>query len=151
MKNTILKLAGRVIAAVLLVACLAFAERPAQGQLREVGTMTISGGIRWTPHPETNIVEYRIYLATNSVPTNFVHAATVTTNQWPGDATKAIHGQRALYVTAVNNANLESDPGEIVLVTFRAGVPVPVSGIQIYTLLTLAATNALPPAPPMPQ
>lgn len=117
------------------------------GQLRELGSLTITNGITWDANPETNVIAYRVYVAPSALATNFVQVATVTTNQWPGDATKAINGQRALYVTAVNDAALESEPSEIVLVTFRAGIPVPPRNLQLYSILTLAATNALPPLP----
>lgn len=120
----------------------------ADAQFRELGTITVNSGLLWT-NP-TNAVTNHIYIAET---TNFLRYATVTTNRWPGDATKQLHGEFALYVTAVDAQGRESDPSEKVKVLFRAGVPVAPSQIQIYTVVQAAATNTanrIAPVPPTP-
>lgn len=113
----------------------------AQG-IRSLGTITTTNSVGWDGVAD----KFHIYLAeTNS--TNFARVATVTNlNRWPGDSTKDINGPKLLYIEG-ENAKGVGDPSEIVLVTFRAGVPLPPTNIQLYSVVMAAATNALPPMP----
>lgn len=119
------------------------------GQLRDLGNLTVKNGLTWD-HDDTNVIHFNVYVSDASL-TNYAKVATVSTNVWPGDATKDFNGKRGVYVTALNEAALESEPSEKVLVNFRAGIPYPPTRIQIYSVITAAATNALPPAPPLPK
>lgn len=122
----------------LLLLCV-----PAFGQIRSLGTITTTNGIAWDPSTSTNVNSYRVYVGdTNGA--SFAPIATVSTNRWPGDSTKDINGPRAVYIASLTATGVESDPSEKVIVTFRAGVPLPPTNIQLYSIVTAAATNALP-------
>lgn len=132
-----------------IICALLFASTAA-AQFRDLGAITINSGLQWE-NPAV-VVTNRVYVG-NPASTNYLHFATLTTNKWPGDATKLLHGTFNLYVTSVDNQGRESDPSEKVQVLFRAGIPVPPSNIQIYTVVTAAATNralGVVPLPPMP-
>jgi hypothetical protein len=113
---------------------------------RNLGSITGTNALVWDANSETNIVGYNVFLAETNQ-TNFAKVATLTTNRWTGDATRNWFGPKIVYVTAFNSRGEESDPSENVLLTFRAGVPVPPNNIQLYSLITAAATSALPPFP----
>lgn len=114
-----------------------------------IGTITVTNGLTWDNNTETNLAGYHIYVgsSTETNLTKFVKVATVKTNVWRGDETKALNGPRRLYATAFNTEGLESAPSEVILLTFRAGVPVPPKNFQLYSVVYAAATNALPPLP----
>lgn len=124
----------------------------ASAQFRDIGTITTTNAIGW--EVVTNANAYRIYIGATNQPVPFPLAATVTTNRWPGTNSMTLNGWKALYVTAVNtNIVEESDPSEVVLVRFRAGVPIPPKNIQIFSVVQAAAANALqvrPEPPPLP-
>lgn len=134
--------------------------------LRNLGSITATNSIGWdNPETNVNVTAFKIYLSdvftnktiiTNAIPfttnmvlmaTNYTHVVTVIGTKWRGDSTRNWNGLKALYVTSVAasaSGDLESDPSEKVLATFRAGVPIPPNNIQLFSLLTAMATNALP-------
>lgn len=136
-------------------------------QFRNIGSITLTNSVGWN-NPETNltILSYKIYLSdiftnkiivTNTLPfttnivltaTNYTHVATVISNYWRGDYTRTWTGLKAIYITSISAGDLESDPSEKVLVTFRAGAPISPNNIQLYSLLIFSATNTLPIIPP---
>lgn len=114
-----------------------------------IGTITIHNALGWDANTETNIAGYRIYVGEVSE-TNlnaFQRVGEVSTNLWRGDSTKNLNGEKKVYVTAFNDLGLESEPSEVFLLTFRAGVPIPPTNFQLFTVVQAAATNALPPLP----
>lgn len=124
--------------------------------LRNLGMITIEKGITWDDDPRngTNVVGYDIFL-TDYGKTNFAKVASVSTNRWLGDPLKAWTGPKVLFITAIDRGGFVSDPSEIVLAEFRAGVPYSPRNIQIYEVVNVAATNALmvvtnSPTPPSP-
>jgi len=142
-------------AIVKLAILFIFAACP-KADTRNLGTITISGGIIWD-QLGTNITKWKVFvgelkpilIGTNlsMVATNFASVSEVTTNRWNGDQTKQWYGPLPLYVTSVDSVGQESDPSEIVIANFRAGIPIPPTNIQLFSVVTASATNALPPVP----
>lgn len=141
----------------LLVALLI--STPAQ--VTNIGTVTFYNAIGWDDVNNVPLRGYRVYIGATNFQAGFTNISlpltgfvamnnptnalvTVTTNRWPGSASTGFNGWRAGYITAVSETGLESDRSKIFLALFRAGVPIPVENIQLYSLVTLAATNALP-------
>lgn len=110
------------------------------GEPMRLGRLTADKALFWDA--SEGATSYNVYLAETNT-TNFAKVATVTEAKWRGDATKDWNGEKLVYVTAENSKG-ESDPSDIVIVPFAAGVPLPPSRIQIYAVITAAATNALP-------
>lgn len=128
-----------------LIALIFFsASLLAADPFREIGKITAQNSLGWDA--SDGATGYNVYVA-DTTTLNFVRVATITgETKWRGDATKELNGVKAVYVTAFNDLG-ESDPSETVLVTFRAGVPLPPTNIAIFQLLTAAATNSLPTLP----
>jgi hypothetical protein len=131
----------------LLVTFL-ISSQAATNSLINLGELTVDNGVTWKDsNTVIRVKEYRVYIAETNNVEAMAHIATVTTNRWPGHASTNVHGMRAISVTAVSEANLESGFSTPVLIEFVAGVPKPVSDMQLYQVLRLAATNPLPVAP----
>lgn len=112
---------------------------------------------------------YNIYVGdvfASSVNSSNLHKlGMVTTNLWPG-TTMGLDGQFAAAVTievglvVTNAATLtlatnvyETEFSPLALVTLRNGLPVPPNNLQLFTVMQVMATNALPalaPASPVP-
>jgi hypothetical protein len=135
-----------------------------QAQITNLGTITINNGIGWD-HAilQTNetFVGYKIYVGpTNGGIGGLKVLGEVNENRWPGTSAK-LDGPHLLALKTVarvgvtntttmtlTNILKESESfSELVIVTFKAGVPLPPSNIQIYSIVTAAATNNLPPLP----
>lgn len=123
----------------LLLTCLSIAAL----EPVNVGTITATSKLVWDANAEPNLSGYNIYVEGAKV-------ATVSTNEWCGDETAKLYGQKMVHVTALNEAGMESEPSETLLITFKAGIPLPPKGFQIYQVVTSAATNAARIAPSMP-
>lgn len=137
----------------LLVLLTALLTISASAQFRDIGTITATNSIGWDA--VANADAYRIHVGATNQSLPFPLVDIVSTNRWLGTNSMEINGWKALYLTAVNTNSagvaLESDPSEVVLVRFRAGVPLPPRNIQIFSVVQAAATNALPrrlPDPP---
>lgn len=111
--------------------------------LRTIATpLTSTNALTWFDD-QTNVTKFNIYLGdlkivttTNGISTqavNFSRTAQVSTKRWPGDATRPRYGLRPLYITCLTALGEESDPSEIVIVNFRAGVPLAPTGITVST------------------
>lgn len=141
----------------LLVALLV--STPAQ--ITNIGTVTFYNAIGWDATNSVPLQGYRVYIGATNFQAGFTNTAlpltgfvamnnptnamvTTTTNRWPGSASAGFNGWRAGYITAISDVGLESERSEIFYALFRAGVPIPVKNIQLYSFVTLAATNALP-------
>lgn len=99
-------------------------------------------------------------VGTNVIQSPFHFLAEVPTNRWPGLGLQTgLNGTWAIAATAVaglpftdvTGANVtvgtnmvESVFSEVVALTFRDGIPLPASNLQLYSVLLYAGTNALP-------
>lgn len=125
-----------------MVAGLVTARPATNLPVLSLGTITMGNAVIWeTPMFSAG---YRIYLSNTNQSPVFQRVDDVSSNIWPGTITTNINGWKFLYVTAYNAAGLESDPSEIVLLEFRAGVPLPPTNLQLYSVVRSAAANALP-------
>jgi len=103
-----------------------------------IGTITATSKLVWDANTEPDLDGYNVYVDGQKV-------ATVSTNEWPGDETKKLHGEKPVQVTAFNRAGMESDPSETILVTFRAGVPMPPKGFRIQQTVSVVSESELLP------
>jgi hypothetical protein len=133
-------------------------------QITNLGTITIHNGIQWDSavlRTNETLAGYRVYVGpTNGGLAGLKVLGEVGENRWPG-ASAQLNGPhlvalktmaRVSFTNAatmtLTNALRESDEfSELVILTFRAGVPLPPSNLQIYSVVIAAATNALPPLP----
>lgn len=97
---------------------------------------------------------------TSVIQSPFHYLAEVPTNRWPSlDLQTGLNGTWAVAVTCagafpftnivgtnvtVATNMVESDFSDVVALTFRDGVPLPPSNVQLYSVLLYAGTNALP-------
>lgn len=83
---------------------------------------------------------YATAVATNHVITMDSYARSAFAWMEAGDTNAPVVIERDL-------VELESEPSEVIAITFRAGVPIPPKNFQLYTVVTAAAKQALPPLP----
>lgn len=130
-------------------------------QITNIGTVTHYNAIGWDHTNQLELAGFRVYTGPTNFQAGFTNPAlsltgfvqqfsppnsfvTTTSNRWLGSSSINLNGWRAGYVTAISTNGLESDRSEMFLAQFRAGVPLPPHKFQLYSVLTMAATNALP-------
>lgn len=113
-----------------------------------LGRITSTNALAWDFDTNDVITGFKVYVRHS---TNMVEVFTAPTNRWQGATNKSLKGWHPVYVTAVS-VDEESLPSETVLVYFTGGRPSNPSNIQLYSMTTFVATNALPRLnlPPLP-
>lgn len=132
---------------------------PVFGQTN-IGTITLTNSLGWT-HDLSNVVSFKIFVGS---PTGGVNGLKLLGevppgNRWPGTSAK-LNGQHLVALKTagritvtnvdtmtVTNTIEDSAFSELALVTFRAGVPIPPTNLQLFSVVQAMATNALPVAP----
>jgi hypothetical protein len=128
---------------------------------QSIGTLTITNSLGWdAPVLQTNetFVAYRIYVGpTNGGVAGLKALGDFGSNRWPGTsarldgpylvALKTVANVAVTNVSTMTLTNIQQESesfSEVVIVTFRAGVPLPPNNLQLYSVITAASTNALP-------